>query len=298
MKSLLPALLLLPAFLLSIITESAAHGHGGRLDKNGGHHDRKNGGYHTHRSSYTPPPPEDAESREDSVRTSPPLVPRQLARTEARTSSRTEARTSGKLGRSTDDSEKQEWTFNDLEAMQQKAEDVEQQALMSAKPNLLKPEFSFFEMNSDTDNAIPNYHYVVTIRGDSSKPLKDSRPTEIELLEFSKKITKPSADLFFYLNGMGWTKLNWSHISIRDGKASCWTRDILDTEFKQNLVLNLKHEIREWQSKDGKFSVVARYYSRKGDEISLFKENGERLWVTMSKLSDRDIEYLKRHRIF
>lgn len=32
-----------------VIVSSAVFGHGGGLDKNGGHHDRKNGGYHCHR---------------------------------------------------------------------------------------------------------------------------------------------------------------------------------------------------------------------------------------------------------
>jgi hypothetical protein len=30
-----------------------ARGHGGSLDSNGGHHDRKNGGYHYHRGLHT-----------------------------------------------------------------------------------------------------------------------------------------------------------------------------------------------------------------------------------------------------
>lgn len=43
---LLGALLLLPA---------PASAHGGGLDANGCHHDRKNGGYHCHRAQASPP---------------------------------------------------------------------------------------------------------------------------------------------------------------------------------------------------------------------------------------------------
>jgi hypothetical protein len=44
--------------LVTILTIPAtAMAHGGGLDSNGCHHDRKRGGYHCHRSYYSPPPP-------------------------------------------------------------------------------------------------------------------------------------------------------------------------------------------------------------------------------------------------
>jgi hypothetical protein len=48
-------------FLIVLVTilvvPATARAHGGGLDSNGCHHDRKRGGYHCHRSYYTPPPP-------------------------------------------------------------------------------------------------------------------------------------------------------------------------------------------------------------------------------------------------
>ena len=45
------------ATLLFLFTGSLAWGHGGGLNAEGCHNDRRNGGYHCHRSGYSPPPP-------------------------------------------------------------------------------------------------------------------------------------------------------------------------------------------------------------------------------------------------
>lgn len=45
---------ILPAIVLALAFPLVAHGHGGGLDANGGHHDRKNGGYHYHRKTTLP----------------------------------------------------------------------------------------------------------------------------------------------------------------------------------------------------------------------------------------------------
>jgi len=50
MRPLLAALML---FLLPVVS----HAHGGGLDKNGCHNDRKNGGYHCHRAPSLPAKP-------------------------------------------------------------------------------------------------------------------------------------------------------------------------------------------------------------------------------------------------
>ena len=39
------------------VVGQAAHAHGGGLDKNGCHNDRKHGGYHCHRAPSLPAPP-------------------------------------------------------------------------------------------------------------------------------------------------------------------------------------------------------------------------------------------------
>ena len=62
--------------------------HGGGLDSNGGHNDRKNGGYHYHRAPSRPDPIETKPAEEEE-----PAPTTRKARTSYRTSARTTART-------------------------------------------------------------------------------------------------------------------------------------------------------------------------------------------------------------
>lgn len=65
------------AVMLSLLSASAAHAHGGGLDRHGCHNDRKNGGYHCHRATGTPPasPPSDSTAAQRLSAGARPTVP-------------------------------------------------------------------------------------------------------------------------------------------------------------------------------------------------------------------------------
>jgi hypothetical protein len=54
--------------------------------------------------------------------------------------------------------------------------------------------------------------------------------------------------------------------------------------------------MRTWTSRDGKFSVQAKYLSADETTVTIEKENGTRTTVEISKLSEPDQKYIERQR--
>lgn len=58
---------------------------------------------------------------------------------------------------------------------------------------------------------------------------------------------------------------------------------------------NAEMEMRTWRSKNGQFSIEARFANRKGDKIVLVKEDGKSIEVDPAMLSEEDGDWLKDH---
>jgi hypothetical protein len=249
------------------------HAHGGGLDSNGGHHDRKNGGYHFHRSPSAPvyryKPTVPRNNYVPTPRYSTPAASKKTTRTKARTSVR---KPTPQFSGANYEEVK---IADDLRGDAGGYELIDHSSRISIERKqprhfiVVKDRYAFKSLAGVVEEAKMNF------------------PIVLANANFNKK------NGTFFLNGMSVGSSPWAKVKVQDGRAQLWIREVQISEFNPKLVRGIRHEFRIWKDNSGKFSLWAAYYESDSKYVGLIKEDGSKVFVPIGRLSSVDLKYLQ-----
>ncbi len=279
--------------LLGAVIE-VAFGHGGGLDSNGGHNDRKNGGYHYHRRVYS-----SGRSNLDSVVKSNPAprtAPRTNAKDQARSRSRARVRASGRtVGRAvvprTTDWEYHSWDRGDDDTGN---EEPESETDVFEERDDTPHEYLYLEQHHAKFKDLNVSRFVIAYDGEN-RPVRT--PPHVDSLEkHLKKLHFKRGTVLYYLNGMNMAKTAWAHAEVHDSSVDVRKRSIDPREFQEFRLIVDRYPLRKWKDNTGKHSTSARFLSYSNFKVTLRKENGRRTDVKFNRLSKEDQRYVDQLR--
>lgn len=278
---------------VSAIVVADVGAHSGRLDANGGHHDRKRGGYHYHRS------PQNSSSSYLSPRIEPRTSYRSekasSARTESRSSFRAEAKTFAR--EATPRRRNYDWNYHSHEKAVLQAEAMPPSTLLAessaaVNDNGTLPTIIYYQVQKTTEGETTKM-YFVAVRGEAEGEfLREEVPSDSEVAAHARTLKLDDGDSKYFLNGMSRSEPPWARSVITSNEIAVWTRAVEPDEFVEKHLIKLVHPLRVWTDKSGKHKRTARFYSRSGNELILLGADGLQIAISLDKLSEDDIEYL------
>lgn len=262
-------LVLLATACMALVTHPV-FAHGGGLDSNGGHHNRKTGGYHTHRPSYHRPlvrrPSTSSLGR--GYRSPSPKSYRTKPRKTARRSVR--------------------------KARSISVNEIHYYEISTKKQSVSNDDFQICEVSTNAKAKHNHHEFIVYRLGDTRSVLQSDLPTPDELVKLMCNASVEKSLNRFFLNGMTRKGISWAHTEkLTDGSVAFWVRQPHSDEFESKFCIKLKHPFREWTEADGMREITARYFGRIGNRVILIRKNGRRVELRKEQLSKEDWAYVE-----
>ena len=270
-----------------VVIEALAMAHSGRLDSNGGHHDRKNGGYHYHQRRYS-----DGRSSVDSIlKSNPPKGPTRETSKERRSTPNNVI--TPPRGRDLKDKDS-DWHFHHWERKVKKSSspsDVDERVFAELDGDI-EHNYLFLEQFHSKAKGIDLSRFVISYAGDErSNPVNDPPPVE-EIERHLQELHFKNGTVLYYLNGMNLQKVAWAHGEVHDDSVDVRVRKIDPREFQRSRLILDEHPIRTWKDISGKHSTDARFLSYANFKVVLRRANGRRIEIPLRRLSTADQAYV------